>query len=451
MSRRAEESTRASEDVGESPDGAIVTVVRGKAKGQTARIPAGPGEALRVGKSSDNDLVLPDATVSRHHLTLQRADAGLQLRDLDSTNGVRVGGARVREALLEVGAVIHVGDVELILGVEAQGVDVPISAHDRFGDAIGRSLAMRRLFGVLERVAASPASVLLMGETGTGKDVLARALHAASPRAAHPFEVVDCGAVTPTLIESELFGHEKGAFTGAIAARVGAFERAHGGTIFLDELGELPLELQPKLLRVLEAREFRRVGGSKTLETDVRVIAATTRELGVEVRKGTFREDLYFRLAVVPVRVPPLRKRSEDVALIAAAMLPALGGADLTLPKDTLGALRSYEWPGNVRELRNVLERAVHLARSSGSRALHLIDFPPSAEAGDAIDVFAFEESMSYRQARTRVEQTFERRYVRWLLARHGGNVSAAARACQMDRKYLADLAKKHGVGGGGA
>jgi transcriptional regulator with GAF, ATPase, and Fis domain len=442
------EATRAAEHAGFSPDGAIVTVVSGKAKGATARIPPDVGKAITIGKSSTNDLVLPDDTVSRHHLTLGRVEQGVQLKDLGSTNGVRVGGARVSEAFVEPGAVILVGDVELIVGVEPQGVDIPASEHDRFGNALGRSPAMRKIFGLLERIAPTQATVLLMGETGTGKDVLAHAIHEASPRAGAPFEVVDCGAVTGTLIESELFGHERGAFTGAIAARAGAFERAEGGTLFLDEIGELPIELQPKLLRVLEAREFRRVGGSKTQRADVRIVAATTKDLAKEVRRGTFREDLYFRLAVVPVHVPPLRKREGDLSVLAQKILESTSGPrPFRIPKETLHALRAYDWPGNVRELRNVLERAAYLAVAtpgSGPLDVRLEGFPPTAGEGD--DVFKFDEAMSYRQARARVEQAFERRYVKWVLAKHGGNVSAAARASQMDRKYLADLAKKHGI-----
>ncbi|MGZ3455008.1 MAG: sigma 54-interacting transcriptional regulator [Polyangiales bacterium] len=450
------EKTHASEREGLSPDGVLVTVVSGRSKGAIARVPAEEGLVVKIGKARDNDLVLPDDTVSRHHLTIARARDGLLVRDLASTNGVRVGGARVTEALVEPGAVILAGDVELIVGVETQGVEIPPSDGDRFGDALGKSLAMRRIFGLLERTAPTRATVLLMGETGTGKDVLAHGIHEASPRAAAPFEVVDCGAVTGSLIESDLFGHEKGAFTGAIGARAGAFERANGGTLFLDEIGELPLELQPKLLRVLEAREVRRVGGSKTIPIDVRVVAATTRDLLKEVRRGNFREDLYFRLAVVPVNVPPLRKRDGDVPLLAQKILDATrvagDGRALHLSKDTLHALRAYEWPGNVRELRNVLERAAFLTHESGANQrgaveVQLVDFPPTA--GSDHDPFQFDEAMSYRQARARVEAAFERRYVRWLLARHGGNISAAARVAQMDRKYLGDLAKKHGIGGG--
>jgi DNA-binding NtrC family response regulator len=446
--------TRAAGELVRSPDGAIVAVVSGAAKGATARIPSGAGVLLKIGKAADNDIVLPDDTVSRHHLTIGRVADGIEVRDLGSTNGVRIGTAKVKQALVEPGTVVRAGEVELAIRLELRGVEVPASVEESFGLALGQSLPMRRIFGLLERLAPTAATVLLTGETGTGKDVLARSIHQRSPRAKQPFEVVDCGAVSQTLIESELFGHERGAFTGAVAARAGAFERAAGGTLFLDEVGELPLELQPKLLRVLEAREFRRVGGNKVLSADVRVIAATTRDLPREVERGKFREDLYFRLAVVPIVVPSLRERLEDVPLLARRILEnaAAGAEPLTLPDDTLAALRAHDWPGNVRELRNVLERAAYLARASGESDLRLIGLPTrraSSGGSGGEELFAFEAGSSYRETRGKFEAIFEQRYVKWLLARHSGNVSAAAREAQMDRKHLADLAKKHGLGRG--
>jgi transcriptional regulator with GAF, ATPase, and Fis domain len=288
--------------------------------------------------------------------------------------------------------------------------------------------------------------VLLEGETGTGKDVLARAIAGASSRASKPFLVVDCGAVTYSLIESELFGHERGAFTGAVAQRAGAFELADGGTVFLDEIGELPLDVQPKLLRVLETREFRRVGGNKTLATNVRVIAATKRDLQREVAIGKFREDLYFRLAVVPVTVPPLRARREDIPLLVEHILKTASASGLTVSPDTIAALAAHEGPGNVRELRNVLERSTYMAQAMGSSEIAVVTLPSSGAAQE--QAFSFEPEKSYRETRAKYDAEFERRYVKWLLGRHGGNISAAAREAKMDRKHLHDMAKKHGLRG---
>ena len=425
----------------ETKVGIQVLVLSGSAKGTSRPL----GDSLRVGKAPDNDLVLGDDTVSRHHCVLSRANDGVHVRDLGSTNGTRVQGARVSEAIVQPGTVLKVGEVEIALRPAVRNVEVLPSDKTWFGAAIGKSLAMRSIFGVLERIAQTDATVLFEGETGTGKDVLARAIWTESARAQGPFVVVDCGAVTYALLESELFGHERGAFTGAIAARQGAFELADGGTVFLDEIGELPLDVQPKLLRVLESKEFRRVGGNKTLKTSVRVVAATKRNLLREVQAGKFREDLYFRLAVVPVTVPPLRVRREDIPALVQHILKA-SGASLTVADDSMQAIMAHDWPGNVRELRNVLERAVYLARATGQTELNLVALPTSSASGG--DVFQFEAGKSYRETRAKFDAEFERRYVKWLLGRHGGNVSAAAREAKMDRKHLHDMAKKHGLRG---
>jgi DNA-binding NtrC family response regulator len=447
VNRRDDSVTKSTDHVRISPDGAVLAVLTGDTRGQTVPLPAQVGAAVSIGKAKDNDLVLPDATVSRHHLALERTAEGLYVRDLGSTNGVRIGGVVVREAVVEPGTILVVGDTELLVRVNARGVVVPPSESDRFVYAHGKSLAMRRIFGLLERAARGTATILLLGETGTGKDVLARSVHAASPRKDAPFEVVDCGAIAPQLIESELFGHEKGAFTGAVTTNIGAFERASGGTIFLDELGELPTTLQVKLLRTLEAREIRRVGGSKPIPIDVRVIAATMRDLEAEVASGAFRQDLYFRLAVVLVQVPPLRSRLEDLPGLAKILLPAPGSPEaLTLGPEALTQLRSHDWPGNVRELRNVLERAAVLAHASGESVLREVTIHPTRAASPTGKSFVYEPGISYREARTRVEHEFEAQFADSLLEAHGGNVAAASRAAKMDRKYLADLIRKHGL-----
>ena len=442
----AEISTRAQVPDGKLPDEIIVLVLSGAQRGQRVRLV----DRLRIGKAPENDLVLSDDTVSRQHCELERRAQGILVRDLGSTNHTRVGRTAVREAVVESGATISVGAVDLSLRVEPRQALVLPSESTRFGDAIGHSIAMRTIFGVLERIAPTDAAVLIEGETGTGKDVIARSIHQTSPRKDRPFVVVDCGAVSYSLIESELFGHERGAFTGAIASRQGAFELAGRGTVFLDEVGELPLDVQPKLLRVLESGEFRRVGGNKTLRAEARVVAATKRDLRAEVERGKFREDLYFRLAVVPVTVPPLRSRREDVPPLVERFLdlakrrdPSAGA--MTLSQTTVAALTAHDWPGNVRELRNVLDRAIYIATAGGEREVRLVDLPVTATAQPHAAP-SFDAGKSYRDIREQFESDFERRYVSWLLDRHGGNISAAAREAKMDRKHLYDLARRHGL-----
>jgi transcriptional regulator with GAF, ATPase, and Fis domain len=421
-------------------------VVSGKARGNRATVSG----LLRIGKAPDNDLVLPDASVSRYHCELEPGENGMLVRDLGSTNHTRIGRSKIQTATLEPGATLTVGDVELQLEPDAARLQVLPSKATRFGQAIGPSLAMRQVFGLLERIAATDATVLLEGETGTGKDVLSRSIHEASPRSAAPFIVVDCGAVSYNLIESEFFGHERGAFTGAVQARAGAFESVGKGTLFLDEIGELPLDVQPKLLRVLETGEYRRVGGNRVQFCEARIIAATKRDLKAEVQRGKFREDLYFRLAVVPVTVPALRQRREDIPSLVECFLeqarerdPKL--AELKLSADAVAGLMAHDWPGNVRELRNVLDRATYIALGSDDAKLSLVDLP-IVRRGTQQPAWHFHEEQSYRETRGHFEHEFEQRYVSWLLDRHDGNVSAAARAAKMDRKHLHDLARRHGL-----
>jgi DNA-binding NtrC family response regulator len=418
------------------------------------------GDVIRIGKVDENDLVLPEETVSRVHCEILRDAKGHLLRDLHSTNGTFLDGAEIREAYIRAGSVITVGTIQLKFQPFEERIEILPSEKERLGELVGRSLKMREIFGLVERIAPTEATVLIEGETGTGKDLVARTLHSLSKRKAQPFIVVDCGAVSGTLIESELFGHEKGAFTGAASMRQGAFELAHGGTIFLDELGELSLDLQPKLLRVLEQREIRRVGGNRTIKVDIRVVAATKQDLQREVQKGKFREDLYFRLSVVPIHMPSLRERKEDVPLIVQTLIERLapaGELPRVLDEATMNSLLTHDWPGNVRELRNVLERGVYLSPTTGTTG------STGAQAAPPIKLFAiggsstatveaekarldFDVGKSYRENKEQWENEFEKRYLGWLMERAQGNISRAAREADMDRKYLHKLLKKHSI-----
>ncbi len=431
-----------------------LVVVRGADRGKEHTL---AGDVIRLGKWEGNEVVLNEETVSRVHCEIIRDAKGHLLRDLHSTNGTFLDGAEVREAYLRAGSVITVGTVQLRFHPFEERIEILPSEKESLGELVGTSMRMREIFGLVERIAPTEATVLIDGETGTGKDLVARTLHAMSRRKAAPFIVVDCGAVSGPLIESELFGHEKGAFTGAAAMRQGAFELASGGTIFLDELGELSLDLQPKLLRVLEQREIRRVGGNRTIKVDIRVVAATKQDLQREVQKGKFREDLYFRLSVVPIRMPALRERREDLPLLVSNFLARMGGpggassgTTRAIDETTMASLMAHDWPGNVRELRNVLERGVYLA--PGAQPIKLVTLPGDAGLvsgnahGSAPEATNFDPSLSYRGHKERAEHDFERRYLTWLMTRAQGNISRAAREADMDRKYLHKLLRKHNI-----
>jgi two-component system, NtrC family, response regulator GlrR len=403
-----------------------------------------------VGTHASADLVLADPTVSRFHCELVVAGGRVVVRDLGSRNGTCVGGVSVIEAHVAPGAELTVGRTRLRFELGAEPVAVALSAGERFGSLVGRALSMRAVFATLARAAASDATLLVSGETGTGKEGVAEAVHGASARAGGPLVVVDCGAIPANLLESELFGHERGAFTGAVAARAGAFEAASGGTIFLDEIGELDLELQPKLLRVLERREVRRIGRNQPQPIDVRVVAATNRDLREEVNARRFRSDLYYRLAVVEVRLPPLRERVEDLPLLVDHLLGELGAAGrseaeaLRTPA-ARAELARHPWPGNVRELRNYLERCLVLAERvppAPASAATTADGAASSAAAPA----GVGADRPLRDARETWSREFERRYLEELLARHDGNVSQAARGAGVDRKYLYRLLWRHGL-----
>jgi transcriptional regulator with GAF, ATPase, and Fis domain len=418
--------------------------------------------SVRIGAGPGNDLVLDRPTVSSVHAELTATTRGLRLRDLGSTNGTSVNGVRVFDALLEDGAALLVGDVALTLRMGRDVVTQPLSEKTELNGAVGASAAMRAVFSRLERVAKTEATVLIHGETGTGKEVIAWSLYEASRRKDQPFVVVDCGSIARTLIESELFGHEKGAFTGADKRRVGAFERAHGGTLFIDELGELELELQPKLLRALERREIQRLGGDRPVPVDVRIIAATHRDLRTMVARGEFREDLYYRLAVVTLELPPLRERREDIPLLVDHFLKGMGIDRQALPPGAVERFVEHDWPGNARELKNAVERAVVLGETrlldGPRRAPATTNAPPAntaasvtssttpAPAGAPGGSFVIDPSQPYKDQKSAVVADFEERYARLLMKVHNGNVSAAARVAGIDRMSLHKILDRYGL-----
>jgi DNA-binding NtrC family response regulator len=431
-----------------------VSVVSGPDEGRRWDV---RGSRLRIGAAAGNDVQLADTTVSRHHAEIRAETGRYVLRDLGSTNGTRLDGASIIEAWLEDGAQVRVGKTELRFGCAVDHVALEESDLGRFGQLEGSAPAMRRLFGLLERIAPTKLGVIVLGETGTGKDLLAHAIHAKSTRAAQPFVVVDCGALSRTLIESDLFGHERGAFTGAERARAGAFERAAGGTLFLDELGELPMELQPKLLRALEQGEVQRLGGSQVIDVDVRVIAATHRDVEGMVRRGELREDLYYRLAEVVVAIPPLRERRDDIPVLARALLAdwAEETAARTIADDAMAVLRAREWPGNVRELRNVIRRAAALARGSTIEGALLSELDEAARGSGDVDAVVSPtpllgevpvcDHLGIREARQEWARTLERAYLTRMRERFGQDVDAMAAHMGLLRKSVLRLLREHG------
>ena len=446
-------------------------------------------EEIRIGSMDDNDIVLHDDTVSRYHCKIVQDDTGYILVDNRSTNGTFINKVRIREGFLKPGCIVAVGQSQVKFNAREEEVQIVPSRSDRCAGLIGGNARMREIYSILEKIAPTATTVVIDGETGTGKEVVAQAIHSLSPRSRNDLVVFDCGAVPPNLIESELFGHEKGSFTGAVMTRQGLFEQADGGTLFLDELGELPIDLQPKLLRALEQREVRRVGSTKAAKVDVRIIAATNRNLEDEVKAGRFRQDLFYRLSVVRLHLPSLRERTDDIPLLLQHFLdtgsynktPAGTPKVRRVSREAMTALQNYPWPGNVRELVNVVERAVSFcdgeqleasdlpdyvrsARAStsggsGSTGKHpVVKRPQTAPAGHPVvsmDPNApapappealLGEGVTFKDAKERWVASFERDYILQMLRRNNGNISHAARAADIDRKYFRKLMKKYDI-----
>ncbi len=416
------------------PEGLRLVVVAGPDRGRELALARG---TYFVGKAEGCDLVLTDSAVSRRHLQIAVGRDGVQVRELDSKNGSFLGGVRLTEVTILAGASITVGETTLRL-TSASDAGLPPSSADSFGALFGRSLVMRQLFAVLERVAQSDAPVLIEGETGTGKELCAHALHAASARRKRPLTICDLGAATPSLIESELFGHVRGAFTGADRNRVGAFVSADGGSLFLDEIGELDAAVQPRLLRALERGEVKPLGSSEMVRVDTRVIAATNRNLAAEVQAGRFRSDLFFRLTVLRVALPPLRDRRDDIPLLVERFL-AEDAPGVTIGSEAQALLLDHDWPGNVRELRNVVRRATSLI--GGERVVT----PRHLGIADRVVGPA-----RFHEGKQALVDAWEADYLKRLLLRTDGNMSRAARLAGLERAYLYKLVRKHGLRAGG-
>jgi transcriptional regulator with GAF, ATPase, and Fis domain len=425
-----------------NPTSARLYVPAGPDKGKGATVGAEP---ILVGADPECALVLVDRTVSRRHAEVRRQGDYVIVKDLGSTNGTYYRDARVGEVFVPLGGEVSFGRTRVKILPEELAVDTKPYLEERLGPLVGGDIRMREIFTLIEDIAPSDVTVVIEGETGTGKELVAKAIHERSARAKGPLVVFDCTNQPKDLIESSLFGHVKGAFTGATAPRSGAFERASGGTIFLDELGEFSLDLQPKLLRVLESREIQKVGGDDYDAVDVRVIAATNRNLRSELRAGRFREDLYYRLAVVRIQLPPLRDRRDDIPRLVDHFLDA-SRAQCTIDPRCIDELVRYDWPGNVRELKNVVDRAAALSRGRENVDLsRYIQTDETHEPAPA-SVSPADTNLSFKEAKGKIISTFESQYIEALLREHNNNISVAAREAGIDRKHFKDLMRKHGI-----
>lgn len=428
-----------------------LVVIDGPDKGGVLEITRG---SVTIGRTPANDLIVSDKAISGCHFEIVTAERGHILRDLGSTNGTYYQDCRVKEIFLKPGVVFRAGTSRFQFLTLEGSVNIPLSDKDRFGDLIGASVPMREVFATLERVAPSDLTVLVSGETGTGKELVARAIHQYSRRASKPYVTQDCSAIPKDLIESTLFGHEKGSFTGAVGQHRGCFEQANTGTIFLDEIGELDLTLQPKLLRVLETKEIKRVGGDRTLKVDVRGVAATNRDLRAMINQGTFREDLYFRLSVIHIELPPLRERRDDIPVLVRTFLNELSerwypGEDrrYEVTPDAMERMMSHPWPGNVRELRNTVERAASLAEGT---ILGPADFRVQARststAAPTSAIAQIPAGLPFKDAKQKIVDQFEIVFLSALLEKHKGNITRSSQEAGLTRYHLRELLKRHGI-----
>ncbi len=428
-----------------------VSVTEGPDKGLALSFDASAPLRILLGQSPACGLRLTDREVSRRHAALEIQPGGIRLTDLDSTNGTYVDRVRVYDALLEGGETIRMGTTTLSVDLQTSRLRAAVPIAERFGRMLGRSLEMRRLYPLCARLAQANVPLIIEGETGTGKEVLAEAIHQEGPRADQPFVVFDCTTAPPTLVESELFGHERGAFTGAVSTRIGVFEQAHGGTLLIDEIGDLELALQAKLLRAIERGEIRRVGGNKWIKVDVRVLAATRRDLDRAVAAGRFRDDLFHRLAVARIELPPLRRRRGDVALVASAIWAELGGNPVDLTTEILARWEEEAWPGNIRELRNAVSRQFALGELAASAFLRSDDAEgatseraAATSVGPALDAVehVLDAGLPFVEARARLVAEFERRYVERAMRVHPDPAKAAA-ASGVGQRYFQVLRAK--------
>jgi DNA-binding NtrC family response regulator len=423
----------------------VLTVIEGADRGQTHSVDATHPTRMLIGKSAACEVRLADASVSRRHVALEVVAQRLRVTDLVSTNGTFVDGIAVGTAFLVGGETVRIGSTSISV---TRGQLAPVNVlpnAGNFGVTLGSSMSMRRLYPLCERLAASSVPVIIEGETGTGKEQLAESLHQNGPRAGGPFVIFDCTAVAPNLIESELFGHERGAFTGSVSTHQGVFERANGGTLLIDEIGDLPLELQPKLLRVIERLHVTRVGGGEAIAVDVRLIAATRRDLDQLVQVGRFRDDLFHRLAVARIELPPLREREGDVPMLARHFWSRQGADPNHIPAEILRNWEGYAWPGNIRELKNAVARRIalgdlaELAPPTGDSSIAI---RPTATGADPIAAILAED-LPLAEARQRVVDQLERRYIERVLEAHDGNVTRAAAAAGVARRHFHRLKAK--------